>query len=361
MKVKIYIYDPTVNDPQSKVRGIGRYLQILRENFQDDWIFTNNLATLSSKLYSLSSVFINPFFNFLQKPLTMKRIAKKQIAVIHDLIPLKYPNHFPVGIKGNINVLLNKLVLRNYDLVVTDSEYSKKDIIRILRLPEKKIKVIYPCLPKQFTNKELRIKNNELKQINIHNSKFIIPNSFCLYVGDATWNKNLVNLARAIRIIDVPCVFIGKVFEQANSQEFRRLNKFKHPWQKEFRRFVEEVNKDKRFIFPGFVTDKELIKYYKQATVNVLPSRDEGYGFSYVEAGSQTCPSVLSDIPIFHEIAKDSSLFCDPENPEDIAEKIKKIFFNELFKFQFGEKAKKRSDYFSREKFKQNFMTIIES
>ena len=48
---------------------------------------------------------------------------------------------------------------------------------------------------------------------------------------------------------------------------------------------------DKRFIFPGFISDDELITLYEQASLNILLSRDEGFGFSYVEAASLGCPS----------------------------------------------------------------------
>src|SRR3989338_805347 len=109
---KVFVYDPTLKDKKSAVRGIGRYLQILKENFPE-WTFTNNLTM---NQWNNELIFINPFFNFLQRPLTLNRVAKKQIAVIHDLIPLKYPSHFPPGIKGSIYILLNKYALRNYDL-----------------------------------------------------------------------------------------------------------------------------------------------------------------------------------------------------------------------------------------------------
>ena len=143
---KVFVYDPTVSDNLSSVRGVGRYLQILKENFSE-WIFSNNVTM---KQWNKHDVFINPFFNFLQPPLTLKRLAQKQIAVIHDLIPLKYPSRFPAGIKGSIYILLNKLALKNYDLIITDSEASKTDIIQILNIKENKIRVIYPCLPRIF-------------------------------------------------------------------------------------------------------------------------------------------------------------------------------------------------------------------
>lgn len=354
---KVYVFDPTKSDKLSSVRGVGRYLQILKENFPD-WSFTD---TLHATRYTLYPIFINPFFNFLQKPLTMKRLAQKQIAVIHDLVHLKYPSHFPAGIRGNINVFLNRISLKNYDLIITDSEASKKDIIDILRLPEEKIKVIYPCLPKSFLNPKFKSQTGR---------QLLVTDHYCLYVGDATWNKNLVNLARAIKIINVTCVFVGKIFDQKTR---RLLDSLNNKWLSEYKEFLYEAKDDKRFIFAGFLTDSELIKLYQQTEVNVLPSRAEGFGFSFLEAASQGCPSIMSDIPVLKEISgsslkgqflkgqnlKGPSLFFDPENPHDIADKIGEIYFNKELRNIFGRKAKKRSEFFSQKKFKNAFRTIV--
>lgn len=335
MKNNIIVYDPTRSDRLSSVRGVGRYLQILKENFPS-WTFTSNLSSI---IHHPSSTFINPFFNFLQPPLSMKRIAQKQIAVIHDLIPLKYPGHFPAGVRGKINIFLNKLALKNYDLIVTDSVASKKDIVDILRLPENKIKVIYPCLSQSFTN-----------------SKIKVQNSFCLYVGDATWNKNLINLAHAIKIINVPCVLVGKIFDQKTRKLTNSLN---NKWLSEYKEFLNETKDDKRFIFAGFLPDSELIKLYQQATVNILPSRDEGFGFSFLEAAQFSCPSVLSDIPVLREISDNNSLFANPENPKDIAGKIGKIYFDQNIRKSLGVKAKKRSEFFTPLKFRKDFLRLM--
>jgi glycosyltransferase involved in cell wall biosynthesis len=342
------------------VRGIGRYLQILKENFSD-WTFSNKLQVTGYKL----QVFLNPFFNFLQKPVTLKKIAKKQIAVIHDLIPLKYPSKFPAGLRGNFNIFLNKLSLKNYDLIVTDSEASKKDIIQILKIPEEKVKVIYPCLPKIFkkvSSSKYQVLREKTKKEKPLNTDYLLLNTnFCLYVGDATWNKNLVNLARAIKIANVTCVFVGKIFESFKTFHASRFTfNFNHPWQKELKEFFQLIKDDKRFIFLGYVDDEDLIKLYQQAILNILPSRDEGFGFSYLEASSQGCPSILSDIPVFKEIAKDTAFFANPENPNDLADKIIELYFDKNRQKTLGDAAKKRSQFFSCKKFKKGFLEVID-
>ncbi len=336
--MSVYVYDPTASDKLSAVRGVGRYLQILKENFPQ-WIFTNQLSKIEK-----FSVFINPFFNFFQPPPILKCLAKKQIAVIHDLIPLKYPNHFPIGIKGKLNFFLNKLALKNYDLIITDSYASKNDITHFLKIPKNKIKVIYPCLPQSFL--KLKIENLKFNK----NLKFNIDN-FALYVGDATWNKNLVNLAKAIKIANVACVFVGKVFEFFST--------FSHPWQKELRGFFQLAKDDKRFIFLGFLPDRELFKLYQQSLLNILISRDEGFGLSYLEASYFSCPSLLSDIPVLKEISNNQAIYTNSENPHEIADKIIEVYFNRKLRNQLGERVKKQIKIYSPENFKTKFLEVI--
>jgi len=388
---QVLCFDPITSDQQSKVRGVGRYLQILKENFPN-WIFSNKLQVKGYKL----QVFINPFFNFLQKPTTLKKIAKKQIAVIHDLIPLKYPSKFPAGLRGNFNIFLNKLALKNYDLIVTDSQASKKDIIQILKIPEEKVKVIYPCLPKIFQinspseseGSPTSAKSDKSEKLKISDESRILLDSsgFCLYVGDATWNKNLVNLARAIKIANVTCVLVGKVFRinspsesegSLTSDKSEKSEKLKisdesrilldssglsdltHPWQKELKEFFDLTKEDKRFIFLGFIDDYRLIKLYQQAKVNLLLSYDEGFGLSYLEAASQGCPSVLSNIPVLKEISAGNALLADPENPNDLADKILRIYSDDNLRKNLSFGALKQAKIYSESNFRKSFFSII--
>ncbi len=375
MTNQVVVFDPTAKDAQSKVRGVGRYLQILRENFPN-WNFTNNLSLITN-----NSVFINPFFNFLFPPLFIKRKFQKQIAVIHDLIPLKYPSHFPIGLKGSLNILLNKIALRSYDFIVTDSEQSKKDIVTILNIKPERVKVIYPCLPQMF----IHLSSQNVTRYTLH-----VTRPFLLYVGDATWNKNLVNLAKAIKLQKLPCVFVGQVFRKINGLTNSRINELKNNagdgslrapdsaqqsehwreknfrqdpqenlWQKELYEFMDLAQNDQRFIFPGFITDEELIQLYQNAVCNLLVSRDEGFGFSYLEASSQNCPSLLSDTPIFREISSNNALFVNPEYPQEIANQIKTLNTENNLRIKLVEKSFQRSKFFSQKNFVNGFNLII--
>ena len=332
----VYIYDPTAADALSKVRGIGRYLQILRENFGDEFTFTSDLQDVPQH-----ATFVNPFFNFLQPPLHLKKVCRRQIAVVHDLIPLKFPAHYPIGVKGNIYKNLNKAALKRYDTIITDSEHSKKDIIKILHIKPEKIKVVYPILSQTFFS---------------HTSKtplFKLPANYCIYVGDATWNKNVVNIGRAIKKAHAYCVFVGKVFES----EISELN---HPWQTEIKTFLQDNHDDPHFTFPGYITDNELTYLYENAYANLLVSRDEGFGYSYFEAGALEVPSILADIPVFHETAAETALFADPENSDNIAKKIQELMGNKDLRKKLAKDSQERTKLFTAELFKRNFKEAVE-
>lgn len=397
MKV-ISIFDPTAADEKSRVRGIGRYFSTLKEGLQNidenkttppqtgispysdqkqniaDSFFFQFTANL--KEIKKQNIFINPFFNPIQKPLKIRRLTQKQIAVIHDLIPMKYPKMFPVGIKGFIRKFLNKWALKNYDLIVTDSLVSKQDILHFYKLPANNVQVIYPTVSKMFVPHLDRESESETHHHPFHTEKdhsvaefteISIQNitknpllqnlkEFALYVGDATWNKNLPNVAQAIKMANVPCVFVGNVFGEARAQ---KATTKPHPWNRSLQHFLKLAEGDDRFIFPGFVSDIELRYLYKQAKVNVLVSYDEGFGLSYIEAGFMSTPSVLADCPIFHEIAEDAADFAPVNDPKEIAQKISTLFYDHIHQEKMSIKAFDRAQEFHPKRFQNAWIELL--
>jgi glycosyltransferase involved in cell wall biosynthesis len=80
-----------------------------------------------------------------------------------------------------------------------------------------------------------------------------------------------------------------------------------------------------RLEFHNGVSDEEYIKLLSDKGILVLASLNEGYGLPITEAQSLGVPTVISDIPIFHEVAGDGALYFDPSDPKDFAEKIEEL------------------------------------
>lgn len=339
VEASVYVFDPTFVDTQSKVRGVGRYIDSLMEALGASGRRISDLSAVPP-----GAVLVNPFFNLLSPPFITRRITPHQVAVIHDMIPFKYPKEFPIGIRGNLTVWRTKKTLSLYDKIITDSVASKKDIKRILRLQDNIIHVAYPSIASLFNSNIPPVASTAVAALVRNNPRYFI------YVGDATWNKNLVNIAKALEIVKVPCIFVGKAFTAPVTG---------NPWQEELAEFLDMAKNNPLFLFPGYVSNDDLVFLYRHAVANVLVSRDEGFGFSYLEAGSQQCPSVLADVPIFREISEGRALFVNPEDPVDIAKKMEQFAKTETDRAGFGLQAFDQSRLFSTKQFRTRILSLL--
>jgi len=314
-------------------RGGGRFLQILHENLTtDEAEFIPSLTSVTQ-----NDTLLIPIWDPFQAPLITQRVARKQILTIFDVIPLKYPQHFPIGLHGNIQLWKNKRALKNFDSFITISEHSKKDIIHYLNIPAEKIHVVYPTHARTYST------NEDVGQDQ--------PREVVVYVGDINWNKNIATLAKALNIAQLRGIFVGKAFK-------KQQDNMKHPWLREFVRFNAE-NPSSRNSFPGYVDDEELKKMYQNALCNVLVSRDEGFGMSYLEAATQKCPSILADVPIFHEIALSAARFVPVDDPDAVAQAILELKQSPNMRAKIGAEAFERSKAFTPTTFRRQLLDVI--
>ena len=336
--MSIKIFDPYFYQKSEPFRGNGRILQLLHENLTEETNFRVEFVPDLSSVNDDDTLFV-PIWSPFQSPLLTNRIARKQILMIFDVIPLKYSKHFPSGISGHIKLWKNKIALKNYDSFVTISEHSKQDLVHHLGISPDKIQVVYPTYSKIFaeTSKSEHHHTEILKKFGVE------PGKFVLYVGDANWNKNIVTLAKALKIAHMRCIFVGHVF----SEEHSDMN---HPWLRELKQFKSEISLS-LMRFPGFVPDSELKTLYQRALCNMLVSHDEGFGMSYLEAATQKCASILSDIPVFHEIALSSARFVTHTDPQDIAQALDELQGSEQLVRYIGDEAYRRSKAFAPEVF----------
>ncbi len=319
-----------------KVRGVGAYTRSLIDSMmalkqKDIQIEAVNFESADLSKYDLVHY---PYFSLFQRTLPLKKVTRI-VVTIHDLIPLVYPGHYPAGIKGSINFLMQKLALKNVDAVITDTETSKKDIVRFLDFNSDKVHVVYLAPRSIF---RLITQDGKLKTIK---EKYNLPNRFVLYVGDVNYNKNIPNLVEACELVGMPLVIVGK-----NALEIERMD-LSHP---ELVHLKPVINKLKNIIRLGFVSDEDLVGIYNLATVYCFPSFYEGFGLSVLEAFACETPVVLGKTQALVEIAGGASLVADPKDPRDLAEKITQLVNNSDLRRQLIKKGKERLTNFSWKK-----------
>lgn len=246
--------------------------------------------------------YFRPFFT----DLPSDKPKAKVILTIHDLIPLIYPKHYPSGVRGKVNFLKNKeMVRKNVDAIITISETSKKDICRFLGVDPRKVYVIYLAPRTVFepiANRDLLIAAKE---------KYTLPDRFALYVGDVNYNKNIPGMVAACRIAKMPLVICGKQAKGIENSDLRHAE-LKH---------LKDVDWTNT-IRPGFIPDEDLAAIYNLATVYVQPSFYEGFGLPAVEAVACGTPVAIARSQCLVEVMGDDFSYCDPNDIKSMAKAI---------------------------------------
>lgn len=327
-----------------KVRGIGKYISLLKDNIQkydqdDDYIFTSHPNQVK-KADLLHYPYFDPFF------ISLSLINKiKTIVTVHDIIPLVHRKYFPVGLKGTIKWNINKLLLKRVDGIITDSQASREDIAKVSGIKKEKIHVVYLDVDPEFSQ---NIDTNEIKKIK---EKYALPDEFVIYVGDITWNKNLPRLVKAIKKNDIPLVMVGKaLIEDAYDKS--------NPWNNDRNKVFREIKEDKRFIRLGFIETKDLVGLYKLAIALCMPSLDEGFGLPVLEAMRAGCAVITSKEGSLPEVAGNAAYFVEAADDESISEAIKKVTADKSLRNDLIKRGHEQANKFSLKKMMEQTVSV---
>jgi len=293
----------------SSTRGIGVYtrelMSALQKQFHRDKIVSALAKTKNIKADIIHYPYFDPFF------LTLHLTKKVPIIVtIHDLIPLRFASHFPVGLRGRISWQIQKFLVKRVDHIITDSNSSKQDIMQFIGITEQKISVI-PLGPNKSEKVPARMTSKIL-------SSYKLPEKYILYVGDINWNKNLVGLIDSFAQIkdnSFHLVLVGKVFaDKPNIPEYHAIETA-----------INQSNKSAQIICLGFIPSHHLSVIYSKAMLYVQPSWYEGFGLPILEAMKFGCPVATSDRGSLPEIGGNAVVYFDPKtNMTSVIEKLLK-------------------------------------
>ncbi len=253
---------------------------------------------------------------------------------IMDLSYIHFPGLFR---KEDLYQLTNwtKYSAKNAKLVFTISKSSKDDIIREYNLDSKRVVVTYPGI-RQIKS----MKNTDLK-------KFNITKKYILFVGTLQPRKNISRLIEAFSKIekkDIDLVIVGKkgwLYEQILATP-------------------KKLDIEKRVKFLDFVTNEDLPSLYRNAQVFVLPSLYEGFGLPVLEAMKYGCPVITSNISSLPEAGGDAAVYVNPEDVNDITEKINKVLRDESLRKEMIKKGENQVKKFSWEKTAKQTLSALE-
>lgn len=316
-----------------KVRGVGFYLTYLKKALlefypEHEYLFFNQGEKIKNSVDLVHYPYFDPFF------LTLPVIKRhKTVVTVHDLTPLVFPEHFPAGIKGNFRWQVQRYNLKKVDGILTDSVTSKKDIEHITHIPSEKISVAYLAAGEEFR----KLKLGSVQSVR---NKYNLPEEFLLYVGDATWNKNLPRLLEAIGQIEIPLVMIGKALASADVDKNNK-------WNSDLVNVQKIALENKKVKLLGFVPTEDLVVLYNLATIFVYPSVYEGFGLPILEAMQSGCPVIISHDGSVPEVGGDAAYYFDGNKTESLEEAITKVLKSKTLQKELSQKGLEQAQNFS--------------
>ncbi|MFZ2202604.1 MAG: glycosyltransferase family 1 protein [Microgenomates group bacterium] len=298
-KIKVKL----VGGEHSAGRGVGFY----RLNLARELMRGNEVELVETR----PDLVHYPFFDLFYPTLPQK-LDHPTVVTIHDLTPLVLSNLYPLGLRARLALFAQERALKHVAAILTDSQSSKKDLIRLFHLDPDKVFVTPLAADPGYQKKASQDFIRSVK------SKYHLPDRFLLYVGGVNANKNLVRLAKTAISLKMPLVLVGSEFTKAPLKTFSLrgligLQKT-HPEIKEFMGLKQLIAGNPLFHTPGFVPTEELNAIYRSATLYCQPSLYEGFGLPLLEAMTAGCLVISSNTGSLPEIYPSGTLTFDPAN-----------------------------------------------
>lgn len=317
---------------ESKVRGVGVYTRELVSALQRE--FPKDSFTVTDSAYKSGADLAHfPYFDPYFLTLPFKKTLPT-VVTIHDVIPLRFPEHFPAGYKGKMKLMVQKKSLAGVSHIITDSEASKADIITYLAQNPEKITVV-PLAggsPRATKTKEEEIAK-----------EYRLPEKYLLYVGDINWNKNVVGLIEAFSRLEnksLHLVLVGKVFaDKPNIPEYRAVMDT-----------ISRSDLHDRVHTLGYVPAHHLPYIYRHATLYIQPSWYEGFGLPILEAMKEGCPVLSSGLGSLPEVGGEAVSYFDPSDMPAFVEAVRELLAHPARRARLSELGILRAKEFSWDK-----------
>ena len=109
----------------------------------------------------------------------------------------------------------------------------------------------------------------------------------------------------------------------------------------------QTIDVRQRVLLPGYVADADRAALLSGAEALVYPSLYEGFGLPVLEAMACGTPVVASNRPALPEVAGDSALLVDPEDPHQLAQAIERVLSDQRLRRVLHQRGLERAARFS--------------
>lgn len=257
----------------------------------------------------------------------IKRARTRSVATIHDTIPLDRPELFT---KANLRYSERNFYwqVKNCDVLIAVSEYTKGRILHHADIDPDRIKVIY----NGASDNSIEVCELDANQMLM---RWNIDQPFFLYVGNLEPRKNLLTLLKAyaklaqkqgtlLVIAGKPCWYFQHIFD-----------------------FVKENGLESIVRFTGYVSEEEKALLLQKTIAFIYPSEYEGFGIPVIEAMKNGAPVICANNSSLTEIASNGALLFETFDDEELAGLMTRMLEDSDLRMRIIHEGKEHAKQFS--------------
>ena len=245
-----------------------------------------------------------------------------QVLIIHDLVPLFYPEEAP-RLRSYYKRLL-PLVLKHTAAVIAVSQYTRGDILQHYKINPANVHYCYNGVEQASGETE-----QGRRPANAPSSPYF------LFVGTFAPRKNLETLVRALARI------------QSQVPHSLVIVAYADQWAHGLMRLAKELELGDRVVHLSGLSQQELEYVYHHATALFLLSEYEGFGFPALEAMVAGTPVVVSDSTALAEVAGCAALKISAHDIHAVAEAMLRLFTDNSYREKWQTLGSERAQAFT--------------
>lgn len=227
---------------------------------------------------------------------------KNTVTTVHDSAFMVFPKAYRFF--GRLYLrLMNKMVLKKSRIVLTPSDFSRRELKRLYNFDTSRVMVTplgfdrgtYRKIPMNFEEK-----NKVLEKIGI-------TKPFFIFVGRIEQKKNVAGIIRAFDEIkkQYDCALVLSGLPGCGYGDVEQA--------------IQNSPYKTDIIMPGWLDSEMIAKLYNLAEAMIFPSNYEGFGLPVLEAMASGCPVIISQGNSLTEVAGEAALPVNPGSVTDIA------------------------------------------
>lgn len=263
---------------------------------------------------------------------------KNMVVTLHDLGFKYFPELYSPFERKYHNFCMD-FSARHGKYIITPSEYTKNDLIKVYGTNPKKITPIYHGYDLSLYRPLI---SNKLKKYQ----------PYIFYLGRVEHKKNSAGLIKAYGMLRKEQGIKHKIVI-AGKPGFG-YDKFKEELHK------LPVNVQKDVIELGYIKDDQLVCLMQNADIFFFPSLFEGFGLPVIEAMACGVPVVASKNTSITEIAGSAAMLINPHKPLQMAAALSKIIDSPVLRKSLVSKGLVRASTFSWQKAAEKTLKVLE-